>query len=127
MTDDLVTWLRAQLDEEQARAQLLDGLRAPSPWRASGDAFDAYVETADGTIIEERGGTTYLAVAKHIAEHDPARVLAEVDAKRRILDLYEQAEYGDFARLTALDDVIRLLALPYAERPGYRPEWAPST
>ncbi|MFJ1539319.1 DUF6221 family protein [Micromonospora chalcea] len=53
------------------------------------------------------------------------RLLAEVDADRAILDLYEQTEFGDLSRRTALEDVIRLRALPRADRPGYRPEWRP--
>jgi hypothetical protein len=50
---------------------------------------------------------------------DPARVLAECAAKRRIVsfaaDLTEEGT----------DDLLRLLALPYADHPGYRQEWRP--
>jgi hypothetical protein len=66
--------------------------------------------------------------AAHIIRHDPVRVLAEVDAKRRILDglagaLDRHADYITGA-FTA-EDVLHLLALPYRDHPGYRPEWAP--
>lgn len=64
----------------------------------------------------------------------PARVLAEVDAKRRILDGFEPAlaqeeldpaDMENQAVLGTLERVAALLALPYAEHPDYRPEWAP--
>lgn len=67
--------------------------------------------------------------ARHIACWDPARVLADIDAKRRILDLWTSsdttAEFPNFdgGHATALEDVLRLLALPYARRDGYREEW----
>ena len=74
-------------------------------------------------------------MAAHVAEFDPARVLREVEAKRRILDDYERAfedrklHPGDLAlagaRL-ALHGVVKLLALPYSDRPGYREEWRPA-
>jgi len=139
---DLVTWLRTQLDEDASRAHNLDGRRAPSPWQAKGDGYGAYVEAADGTIIEERGGGMYMAVATHIAHWDPARVLAEVDAKRRILDEIVPEANGldssvDLDRRIGIrdqtvepycsDQLVRLLALPYADRPGYRDEWRPGT
>jgi hypothetical protein len=72
-----------------------------------------------------------------IARHDPARVLAEVDAKRQMLELHHSIElptemldacaecevtgvYPEYPCRT-----LRLLALPYAEHPDYREEWRP--
>jgi hypothetical protein len=65
-------------------------------------------------------------LARYIARWDPAGVLAEVDAKRRILDLRSDgygAEVDGFNEAVAA--VTDLLALPYADRPGYRDEWGP--
>lgn len=85
---------------------------------------------------------------QHIARHDPARVLAECEAKRRIVDLYAEHRstvmayrnprwadaMNDEDRLNhkraesrhrATEDVLRLLALPYADHPDYREEWRP--
>jgi hypothetical protein len=45
----------------------------------------------------------------------PARVLAECAAKRRLIALGEKDSYWD--------DVLRLLALPYADCDGYDPSW----
>lgn len=65
------------------------------------------------------------------------RMLAEVNAKWRILDLHGQShecstydQGGDIDSctwVTESDDclTVRLLALPYADWPGYRDEWRP--
>ncbi|CAM5250209.1 hypothetical protein SGLAM104S_01610 [Streptomyces glaucescens] len=99
------------------------------------------------------GGLHEEALAAHIARHDPERVLREVNAKRQIIDLYAAAveervavrarmrevihsDRDEFGRLhqeeseliaaaQGLAPVVRLLALPYADRPGYREEWRP--
>lgn len=67
--------------------------------------------------------------ADHIARHDPARVTREIGAKRRILELFDDriASPGEQecrqARPDWAEDILRLLALPYAEHPDYRAEW----
>lgn len=83
------------------------------------------------------------SVAGHIIRHDPARVLREIDAKRRIIaqcvywneraaqeavdpPKYPQPGLDLGLLLDAMNPVLRLLALPYADRPGYRAEWAPT-
>jgi len=73
--------------------------------------------------------------AEHIARWDPARVLAEVDAKRSILNEWqrwytaEDMDYDrrrtEYERAEALSVVVKLLALPYAGREGWREEWRP--
>jgi hypothetical protein len=83
----------------------------------------------------------------HIAAHDPARVLREIDAKRGLLklllseghaalrpggstEIYCGADYGagdpcECGRDERMSQCLRLLALPYSDRPGYREEWRP--
>lgn len=75
--------------------------------------------------------------AEHIACHDPTRVLAEVDTKRRIVKVhfrrrsYDWDEPGviGFECAQCCDrfpcTTLRLLALPYADHPYYKPEWRP--
>ena len=58
----------------------------------------------------------------------PARVLAECDAKRRIVMDYrkcdqEAAEFPSGYWAEALQDALRLLALPYADHPDYLAAW----
>jgi hypothetical protein len=80
--------------------------------------------------------------ADHVARHDPARVLAECSARRRLVlacrDTRPDLSFlgarprgmADFPlsprdshQLAAL--ALALLALPYADHHDYRPEWRP--
>lgn len=128
MTDDLVTWLRAQLDNDERVARettVFDWHRVLKD-EAAYDS-EGRVETADGQIVIWDHGCRLSA---HIGRWNPARVLAEVNAKRRILDecAYEirdsrRRDTGDGLGLS--ETVLSLLALPYADRDGYRDEWRP--
>jgi len=53
----------------------------------------------------------------HIARHDPARVLAECEAKRRIV-----AWMSDWQNDVAIEG-LRILALPYATHDLFQEEW----
>lgn len=138
----LVGFLRARLDEdEQAarRAAELCGCHPPAPsWTfKDGDG------PTDGRVIvagdphpevkrklSRRWSNTYdgLFAAEHIARHDPARVLAEVDAKRQIIAEHfpvDPCDAHDGVFTSILCPTLRLLALPYADHPDYREEWRP--
>lgn len=110
--DELVCWLGVQLDTDAAKAQSAK----PGPWHADGGSVYATHPTDEVADYSES--------AEHIAEHDPARVLREIDAKRRML-----GRIHSHAAVMGQDevhgDLLRLLALPYADRPGYREEWRP--
>lgn len=70
---------------------------------------------------------------QYVARHDPARVLAEVDAKRKILDrivpLLEELDQAELKRVREYhghsSKLLRLLALPYAKHLDYRESWRP--
>lgn len=80
-----------------------------------------------------------IGTVRHILSHDPASVLAECEAKRKVvesadeatgLDMQVDAEFRvgrrDVNAEPYLGDVIlRHLAMPYADHPDYRPEWRP--
>jgi hypothetical protein len=53
----------------------------------------------------------------------PARVLAECEAKRRIVDLFPKAAQDGDGWNEAGIQVLEALALPYADHPDYREEW----
>jgi hypothetical protein len=161
MTDDLTGWLRSQLDEDERDARLADtGQRweAITDRAASGPEVRVGSEDIDNPGPEWSREVNYQmwhcddemdgcpeaargwrAEARHIVRHDPARVLREVEAKRRILDLHardhECSIYSDY-RPGEIDScgyvldgdcsTVRLLALPYSDRPGYRDEWRPT-
>jgi hypothetical protein len=100
VSDDLVQFLTARLDEIEAVAvaALADG------WKAE---------------------TTRLRIL------GPEQLLREVEAKRRIVELAdgddEWAQADDYhgERGAALDRVLHLLALPYADHPEFQEAWKP--
>lgn len=129
---DLVTWLRAQLDEDErvAREAILvvaesfNALGDRWLWGGGGgkgvplDLFDALDV---GEWMEPIG--------QHIARHDPAHVLADVAAKRAILDLFEDAGATRILHVDAfgvMREAVRHLAAVYADRPGYDESWRPT-
>ncbi len=123
---DLVAFLRARLDEDEEVA--FGG--APSPWRHgewAGD-FDGPREVLDrhGDVTAR---TYYGGTHGHVMRFDPTRILREVEAKRRLIDL--EMHSGDPAWCYSCHDVsdkcptLRLLALPYASHPDYDEGWAP--
>lgn len=157
--DDLVQWLGEQLDEDERIARAASWCDEAASWRTEPSPFGArhagqrwYVEDAmdDGVISHvDPAASDDEGVARHIARHDPARVLREIDAKRRLVEdllsdphvevddpFYSCAvvaradvkRFGgvcDCGRDDRLLQRLRLLALPYADRPGFREEWRP--
>jgi len=125
MTADLVAFLRARLVERAAKARAA----TPGRWVANKHEYGAevYTEAGEGVAYDHDAGGVSWDDADFIADHDPARVLAEVEAKRRIVagiaDADAEAAYiiGTFTAW----DVLRLLALPYADHADYREEWRP--
>ncbi|WP_432010164.1 DUF6221 family protein [Streptomyces cucumeris] len=112
--DELVRWLGEQLDEDERVARECAG---NGEW----DADDIAIYGPD--LAPE--------VRQHMAEHDPARVLREIDAKRRILAEHalngwvcSTCDNGEVEQVFPCP-TLRLLALPYADRPGYREAWRP--
>lgn len=98
--DDLVTFIRARLDQDLHLAKL--NLLANQAGQASVDP----------------------SVDRH------SWALRDVLAKRQIVDMYESARRAIYtgsetADQYILEPVIRLLALPYADHPEYRQNWKP--
>lgn len=113
--DDLIVWLHVQLDDDERVAREADGFY---------DDRDLSAE-----LVEEGFDQ---CVGDLAARWDPARVLADIAAKRRILEAYESvAQYVEMPahiqppeELDAWRQAVRLLAQPYSGRPGWRQEWA---
>jgi len=118
MSDDLIAFMRAQLDEDERVAR-----EADPAWHRR--------------IVSELADRALYGIHKqvrHLAVWEPGRVLAEVDAKRQVMDLHPTVP-EDWATDIAGDcrtcsepapcKTVRVLALPYADRPGYREEWRP--
>lgn len=107
MTDSLVTWFSAQLDDDERFALAHLDLR-----RSQGTGRETWAYKL---------------------------VVADVEAKRRILDEHQTVPGGTCRVCTVWDEdddwqargylspcpTVRLLALPYADREGYQEEWRP--
>ncbi len=136
---DFVQWLGDQLDEDERIAR---AVRVPPDWhQGPGDdpewtneemvcMWPPEFHTPYEKDKHWRGLTVEGSeLAAHIAAHDPARVLREIEAKREVVRLAERAH--DYAPTftsgfaAALEQVLRLYALAYKDRPGYREEWRP--
>ena len=94
--DELATFLLARIGDDEAAARDL----GEHEW---GQATDGWW-----------GGLEWFA-----SRHDPARVLAECEAKWRIVKEWGWSETLDG------DGLMRIMALPYADHPDYRQEWKP--
>jgi len=124
---------RTDCDEDELLVALRPGL--PRPPDVMSGLWGAVVSFKPE--FEDPGTASPLAAFQHAARHDPARVLAEVDAKRRTValcepPLVETTGPGDTERSFIPGegppwglDVLKLLALPYANHPAYREEWRP--
>ena len=145
----LVEWLRAQLDADAGDASIISsGGYDPQTWHVEGDPRTpgALLILAEDHCIGDPPGCVERAEAPlavvmnnraeyaHIARWDPARVIAEIDAKRRLLDEHQidRNSECETCRERGLERnqvwpclTVRLLAVVYADRPGYREEWRP--
>jgi hypothetical protein len=133
VSDELVAFLKARLDEDEKAA----GAATPGPWAAlDGGVMSMDDETwpvASTETGQERADRV------HIARWDPARVLADVQAKRVVMDwcvkaiaaqregsTSERTQTWDTATVDALYIATQALVLPYASHPDYRAEWSPN-
>lgn len=135
MTEELIAWLRAQLDEDErlARQAFADHNNAGPDWR---EQWSGALNIGDD---EDLVLTNDSQVSRFMEAFDPARVLAEVEAKRRILDEIVDEANGidlsvDMDRRVGIRDetvepclgdrLVRLLAQPYAGREGWLEKWS---
>ena len=125
---NLAEFLLARIAEDEAAAAAAVSRR---------DGVDKWEAVGSGTVV----GPGYDKVkhvmlpssedgaARHIARHDPARVLAECEANRRIVALHgevDPCDAHDGATFETVDcETLQVLALPYADHPDYRQEWKP--
>lgn len=85
-TKALVDFFRARLDEEDAAAKAAGG----ESWQL-GLRPDEDIRFVVFDSREVRGGAVDEETLRHIGRHDPASVLRDVEADRRLLDAYEDA------------------------------------
>lgn len=138
--DDLIAFLRARLDDDEQAAHAAGG----APWTADDVPGSIHVEARARAEQRALRGLGFVGSVErepdrqHIARHDPARVLREVEAKRRTLARHPGATVADEcpgcgAYLDgtwktppgALCPELADLALPYTDHPAYREAWRP--
>jgi hypothetical protein len=94
-------------------------------WAAGGGVEAEWRDGMDpdlNTMIAYDEGRPTEAQAEHIARHDPARVLAECAAKRRIVEMHEAAVNHDEMCGWPCETLLALAAV-YADNPEFRDEW----
>lgn len=139
--DDLVAFVEARLAEDEAAAE---GVTA-GPWRYNpdkmwnlpgqhfGEEFIAAGPLDRPICVAATGDADdpqSMTDAAFIARHDPARVLREVEAKRRLLKEYREAQAYYTANRSApagevqgLWTAVQLLAAPFADHADFRTDW----
>jgi len=136
MSDSLTEFLSARIDEDARIAQGIPDHSEPwdGRWMADGDRA---LRTYNGWVLATSGASEFTpGLTAHIARHDPARVLREVAAKRRLIERYERAvavpeSVSSFVRgqdsgyREACLDAIQDATTVYSDHPDYRQEWAP--
>lgn len=129
--DGLANWLRVTLDRLEEQITNSGQLIAES-WIA------VEVSSARSEIVKV-GSTVATDLlprdAQHAAFWDPARVLRLVESTRKTLALVEATLATAFAYFTVescdeddailAEQVLRQIAVPFDDQPGYRTEWAP--
>ena len=144
----LAAFLAARLDEDEAAAKAVEDRSEPWTGRWQPRERNA-LETYNGWVLAVSvpiGGDFAPGVVEHIARHDPARVLREVEAGRAILAAHLPGEFDRYGLTEILcrtcvtgheaymdDDgadpwpcaTVRRLAAVWSDHPDYREEWAP--
>jgi hypothetical protein len=136
VTDELVAWLRQQLDEDERVAR--SATMGPWQW---GPSIGKISWVLTGPAVPYGGfvlgvsdaGCPSTYDAEHIARFDPQRMLDEVKAKRLILAsitgrLCPGEDDDGWVSVDAETDglahaVLRTLTQPYAGRPGWNKDW----
>lgn len=128
---DIADFLRARYAEQRELALVA----SPGPWQPD-DEHDEVI-AVDGITVAEGfalSGRQLRATVDHIAAHNPAAVLDDLDAKLAIVDLMDrtlEAAEGDtevdhYGGLSAAEETLYRLAQPFAGHPDHKgEEWTP--
>ncbi len=115
---DLSEFLLARIAEDEAVAKSAS-MEVPQA-REEGEVWGVWIG---------RKWYQSTAYAVHATRYNPARVLAECEAKRRIVneiapEIADQLAGLSGGQILYRDDVLlRLLAVPYADHPDYDEAW----
>ena len=125
----LTEFLLARLAEDEAAAKATldeDGERWTRGVLRYSVRFDSVVMLNESEVVVVEADEH---VADHIARHDPARVLADVESKRRIVELARENtqrwEAGETQFLPDDTACVLQLASVFADHPDYQEAWKP--
>lgn len=116
-----VEFLMARLAEDELTA--LAAVDGSPRWRSNYQYRD--VKDEDGHyVVQADSRHPSIEQAAHIARHNPARVLSEVEAKRAaIADYLRLDASGDLLARGIGEDILRAMCAVYAEHPDCNPAW----
>ena len=143
----IAEFIAARLNDQEALAraattgrwEVVEYEDFPDAHEIKADQSPAHRPRTQFTMVTDNDGLCDRADAIHIAYHDPARVLADIAAKRAIVEDYqivmannaiERANEGDELKIAAreliaksLRMVLIRLAAPYADHPDFDEAW----
>lgn len=123
----LPEWLRAQLDADEAVALAA----TPGPWSVVEHAASVAVTNRWQRVTQTQRRSNDNAAevtSAYIAANSPAEALRHIRKDRALVELASEWVEGGMEYAALADagrHILRTLALPYADRPGYREEWRP--
>jgi hypothetical protein len=118
----LVEFLQARLSEDELIA--LAAVDGSPQWRSSYDYRDVKDEQGH-YVVQADARHPSVEQAAHMARHSPARVLADVAAKRAVIADYLRHEAtGDLLARGVVEDILRGLCSVHAEHPDYNTSWS---
>jgi hypothetical protein len=136
---DLAAFLAERLDEDEAAAKA--AIKGGKPEIGTVGQWNAYLEGGDdGWAVEHDAGGKGCgiigdrAIAEHIARHDPARVLRDVETDRRLIAAWKETldvppaneQVDQTSHRLALELSLKLRAAVWSDHPDYREtEWKP--
>lgn len=139
MTEPTLTQFVLDRIAEREAAALAAAVENPPPWTAERGYGYLTNQREKGDIeqhlflCEESGhavGAAEASTVEYIALNDPAYVLADLEAKRRIVELHASCWVDSQDYRVCVEDnyedpchTLRLLGLPFADHPGYREGW----
>lgn len=113
---DLVQWLTACLDEDERIARAA----TPGPWERVPERVGWLASEEYWSVVDCSGTPAARENAEHVAAHDPARVLRDIDRDRRILIRCQEEMLSGIPRLVHFaKQTLREMALSFEDRPGY--------
>jgi hypothetical protein len=129
--DELIAFVTARLDEDEAVAKGTGGDGPDGQWaRREDEVGTGYGHLYDGrgeVVVYDEGAPGDIGF-DHIASHDPAHVLREVEATRKLVQRFGAALA---IRKEELDMGVAYLygqmcdeAAVWSDHPDYRQEWA---